>query len=256
MSGVNHTPDETQDIGGQDAPTARLLPNSVTVPNVDASGPGPKHTPEKKRRPWVKWVVGVLVFFLGVGIGGSGSDPTKSSEYQDLQRQLSSEQAKAKTSEERLDELEKQLKDTEDKLSDLEDQSDELDKRSKELDEQKKKLEEQQKSQEERQSQLDEREKSIASREEEKKKREQELQAAQRQAEQEQQSQQVQQVQTDGSTQQQAAPQAPQQQATQNVGTVHGGAFCSTEGATGISDRGGATLTCRVAADGRLRWKR
>lgn len=235
MSGVNHTPDKTQDIGGQDAPTARLLPNSVTVPNVDASGPAPKHTPEKKRRPWVKWVVGVLVFFLGVGIGGSGSDPTKSSEYQDLQRQLSSEQAKAKTSEERLDELEKQLKDTEDKLSDLEDQSDELDKRSKEL---------------------DEREKSIASREEEKKQREQELQAAQRQAEQEQQSQQVQQVQTDGSTQQQAAPQAPQQQATQNVGTVHGGAFCSTEGATGISDRGGATLTCRVAADGRLRWKR
>lgn len=256
MSGVNHTPDETQDIGGQDAPTARLLPNSVTVPNVDASGPGPKHTPEKKRRPWVKWVVGVLVFFLGVGIGGSGSDPTKSSEYQDLQRQLSSEQAKAKTSEERLDELEKQLKDTEDKLSELEDQSDELDKRSKELDEQKKKLDEQQKSQEERQSQLDEREKSIASREEEKKQREQELQAAQRQTEQEQQSQQVQQVQTDGSTQQQATPQTPQQQATQNVGTVHGGAFCSSEGATGISDRGGATLTCRVAADGRLRWKR
>ncbi len=30
----------------------------------------------------------------------------------------------------------------------------------------------------------------------------------------------------------------------------------SNEGATGISDRGGATLTCRVAADGRLRWKR
>lgn len=107
MSGVNHTPDEMQGVGGQDAPTARLLPNSVTVPNVDVSGPGPKHTPEKKRRPWVKWVVGVLVFFLGVGIGGSGSDPTKSSEYQDLQRQLSSEQAKAKTSEERLDELEK-----------------------------------------------------------------------------------------------------------------------------------------------------
>lgn len=255
MSGVNHTPDETQDIGGHAAPTARLLPNSVTVPNVDASGPGPKHTPEKKRRPWVKWVVGVLVFFLGVGIGGSGSDPTKSSEYQDLQRQLSSEQAKAKTSEERLDELEKQLKDTEDKLSELEDQSDEVDKRSKELDEQKKKLEEQQKSQEERQSQLDEREKSIASREEEKKKRAEELQAAQRQAEQEQQSKQVQQVQTNEATQQ-AAPQAPQQQATQNVGTVHGGAFCSTEGATGISDRGGATLTCRVAADGRLRWKR
>lgn len=254
MSGVNHTTDETQDIGGQDAPTARLLPNSVTVPNVDASGSGPKHTPEKKRRPWVKWVVGVLVFFLGVGIGGSGSDPTKSSEYQDLQRQLSSEQAKAKTSEERLGELEKQLKDTEDKLSELEDQSDELDTRSKELDEQKKKLDEQQKSQEERQSQLDEREKSIASREEEKK-REQELQAAQRQAEQEQQSQQVQQVQTDGSMQQQATPQTPQQ-TTQNVGTVHGGAFCSSEGATGISDRGGATLTCRVAADGRLRWKR
>lgn len=255
MSGVKHTPDETRESDGQNAPMEETT-KSAAVPGAgDAAGSGPKHTPEKKHRPWVKWVVGVLVFFLGVGIGGSGSDPTKSSEYQDLQRQLSSEQAKAKTSEERLNELEKQLKDTEEKLSELEKQSDELDEKSKELDEQKKKLDEQQKSQEERQSQLDEREKSIASREEEKK-REQELQAAQRQAEQEQQSQQVQQVQADGSTQQQAAPQTPQQQATQNVGTVHGGAFCSSEGATGTSDRGGATLTCRVAADGRLRWKR
>lgn len=41
-----------------------------------------------------------------------------------------------------------------------------------------------------------------------------------------------------------------------DAGTVHGGSYCSDEGATGISDRGGRTLVCKVAKDGELRWKR
>lgn len=37
--------------------------------------------------------------------------------------------------------------------------------------------------------------------------------------------------------------------------TVRGGAFCSGEGSQGVS-KSGATLTCKTAKDGRLRWKK
>ncbi|WP_240542246.1 PASTA domain-containing protein [Bifidobacterium felsineum] len=62
---------------------------------------------------------------------------------------------------------------------------------------------------------------------------------AARQAQQQQQQQQQQQA-------QQSAPQS-------STGTVHGGSFCSSQGATGRSSAG-TLLTCRVASDGRLRW--
>ncbi|MFT8926413.1 MAG: DUF4236 domain-containing protein [Bifidobacterium sp.] len=55
-----------------------------------------------------------------------------------------------------------------------------------------------------------------------------------------------------------AAAQKAQQQQQQNqnsMGTAHGDAFCSPEGAQARSDRSSNILTCRVAADGRLRWK-
>lgn len=55
---------------------------------------------------------------------------------------------------------------------------------------------------------------------------------------------------------QQAQTQSQQAQPqTQSQGTAHGGAFCSPEGAQAQSDRSSHILTCRVAADGRLRWK-
>lgn len=40
------------------------------------------------------------------------------------------------------------------------------------------------------------------------------------------------------------------------MGTAHGGAFCSTEGATAQSDRSSSILTCKPASDGRLRWQK
>lgn len=52
-----------------------------------------------------------------------------------------------------------------------------------------------------------------------------------------------------------AQVQQQQQQQQQSTGTAHGGAFCSPEGAQAQSDRSSNILTCRVAADGRLRWK-
>jgi|UPI00068FB983 hypothetical protein len=55
--------------------------------------------------------------------------------------------------------------------------------------------------------------------------------------------------------QQAPAPQPQQDQSQQPMGTAHGGAFCTPEGARAQSDRSSRILTCRVAADGRLRWK-
>ena len=38
-------------------------------------------------------------------------------------------------------------------------------------------------------------------------------------------------------------------------GKVHGGAFCTNEGAQGVTTKG-TTLTCKIAKDGRLRWEK
>lgn len=42
---------------------------------------------------------------------------------------------------------------------------------------------------------------------------------------------------------------------TDTSGSVHPGAFCSSEGAMGTSSKG-TILTCKTAKDGRLRWKK
>lgn len=52
-----------------------------------------------------------------------------------------------------------------------------------------------------------------------------------------------------------AAPKTTKTKKSSTSGTVHGGSFCSVEGATGTSSSGN-TLTCKVAKDGRLRWKK
>lgn len=54
-------------------------------------------------------------------------------------------------------------------------------------------------------------------------------------------------------TQAPAAPETTHE--SRDEGTVHGGSYCSVEGATGTSSSGN-TLTCKVAKDGRLRWKK
>lgn len=81
--------------------------------------------------------------------------------------------------------------------------------------------------------------------------RQQAEQQAQQQAEAEETARQAQQQRA----QQQTAPPAQQQTAPPSIGTVRGGAFCSSEGSTGTSSNGNI-LTCRVASDGRLRWEK
>lgn len=81
--------------------------------------------------------------------------------------------------------------------------------------------------------------------------RQQAEQQAQQQAAAEEAARQAQQQQA----QQQTAPRAQQQTAPPSSGTVRGGSFCDSEGSTGKSSAGNI-LTCRVASDGKLRWKK
>lgn len=252
--------DETQQI-----PAVNQAENAnVTLP-AESDG---KTTHNGANRRWVKWVVGILAFFIGVGIGVAGSgDPTQTTQYKELQSQLLAEQEKYSETQDRLDALEKEsddlkelksqldaqkqdLDEREKKVEDLEKKSGEVDKLKKEVEEQQKKLDEKEKEQEERQSQLDEREKNIANREAEKQQRELQVEQVEQQKQVEQQQEVAQKQQTSTSQQTTTAP------VTSSQGTAHGGAFCSPLGATAQSDRSTSILTCRVAADGRLRWKK
>lgn len=80
-------------------------------------------------------------------------------------------------------------------------------------------------------------------------------QQAQQQAAAEEAARQAQQQAGQQQAQQQTAPRAQQQTAPQSTGEVRGGSYCSSEGSTGKSSKGNI-LTCRIASDGRLRWKK
>lgn len=201
---------------------------------------GGKHT-KKSKQPgsWKRWVVIILVAIVAFGIGNMSADPTQSSQYKELQRQLTSQQEQNDKLQHQVDKLSQQLDGIQDLKKQLEQQKTEQDSLQKQLDEQKSEQDQTQQQQDQkqqerdqRQSQLDEREKNIAQREESKKKAQEEQMLAQ-------------------VAQQQQQQQAP---ATTSLGTAHGGAFCSTAGATAQSDRSSSILTCKTAADGRLRW--
>jgi hypothetical protein len=67
--------------------------------------------------------------------------------------------------------------------------------------------------------------------------------------------QQAEQAARQGAQQQQQQRQTPSNSAPQSTGRAHGGAFCTPQGSQAQSDRSSHILTCRVASDGRLRWK-
>lgn len=200
----------------------------------------------KQPKAWKKWIGIILVAAVALAIGNMSADPTQSSQYKQLQQQLTSQKQHNNKLQRQVDELNRKLDDIQDLKDQLEQQKAEQDSQQKQLDQQKseqeqKQQEQDQKQQEQdqRQTQLDEREKNIAQREE-----------AKKQA-QEQQLAQVAQQQSQAAAQSQV--QAP---AATSLGRAHGGAFCSPAGATAQSDRSSSILTCRTAADGRLRWMR
>lgn len=232
-------------------------PTSSAIPPVSYTGPsnlgGPANPPSggnhanhsKQPKAWKKWIGIIIVAVVALAIGNMSADPTQSSQYKQLEQQLTSQKQHNNKLQRQVDELNRKLDDIQDLKDQLEQQKAEQDSQQKQLDqqqsEQEQKQQEQdqkQQEQDQRQTQLDEREKNIAQREEAKKQaQEQQLaQVAQQQS--------------------QAAQSPAQAPAVTSLGRAHGGAFCSSAGATAQSDRSSSILTCRTASDGRLRWMR
>lgn len=238
--------DSTSD---SDAPG--ILPASDTgsagpeIPTDSPSGRGHAKNPEQPKK-WKRWATIIIVAFVALVIGNMSADPTQSNQYKELRAQLTSQQKRNDELQSQINKLNQDLDDVQDLKQQLEQQKTEQDSQQKELDKQKSEQEQKQQEQDKRQTQLDKREKNIAQREEAKKQA-QEQQAAQ-----------VAQQQAQAQAQETAQSQAVQAQApaTSSVGTAHGGAFCSSAGATAQSDRSSSILTCRTASDGRLRWMR
>lgn len=227
--------------------TTPVSNNEPSAPNGPTDPPtGGKHT-KKSKQPgsWKRWIGIIIVAVVALAIGNMSADPTQSSQYKQLEQQLTSQKQHNNKLQRQVDELNRKLDDIQDLKDQLEQQKAEQDSQQKQLDqqqsEQEQKQQEQdqkQQEQDQRQTQLDEREKNIAQREEAKKQaQEQQLaQVAQQQS--------------------QAAQSPAQAPAATSLGRAHGGAFCSSAGATAQSDRSSSILTCRTASDGRLRWMR
>lgn len=220
--------------------TTPVSNNEPSAPNGPTDPPtGGKHT-KKSKQPgsWKRWIVIILVAVVALAIGNMSADPTQSSQYKQLEQQLTSQKQHNNKLQRQVDELNRKLDDIQDLKDQLEQQKAEQDSQQKQLDQQQSEQEQKQQEQDQRQTQLDEREKNIAQREEAKKQaQEQQLaQVAQQQS--------------------QAAQSPAQAPAATSLGRAHGGAFCSSAGATAQSDRSSSILTCRTASDGRLRWMR
>ena len=222
--------------------TPSVSTNELSNSNGPTDPPtGGKHT-KKSKQPgsWKRWIVIILVAVVALAIGNMSADPTQSSQYKQLEQQLTSQKQHNNKLQRQVDELNRKLDDIQDLKDQLEQQKAEQDSQQKQLDQQQSEQEQDQKQQEQdqRQTQLDEREKNIAQREEAKKQaQEQQLaQVAQQQS--------------------QAAQSPAQAPAATSLGRAHGGAFCSSAGATAQSDRSSSILTCRTASDDRLRWMR
>lgn len=220
--------------------TPSVSTNELSNSNGPTDPPtGGKHT-KKSKQPgsWKRWIVIILVAVVALAIGNMSADPTQSSQYKQLEQQLTSQKQHNNKLQRQVDELNRKLDDIQDLKDQLEQQKAEQDSQQKQLDQQQSEQEQKQQEQDQRQTQLDEREKNIAQREEAKKQaQEQQLaQVAQQQS--------------------QAAQSPAQAPAATSLGRAHGGAFCSSAGATAQSDRSSSILTCRTASDGRLRWMR
>ena len=243
-------PSETYRGTHQTNASATTEPSSFAGPSDGGAGEPPVNPSDgthashgKQPGKWKRRITLIIVAFVALCIGVGISDPTSSTQYRDLQSQLTEQRQKNDKLKKQISELNKQI----DGLQDLKNQ----------LDQQKTEQDKRQQEQDERQSQLDTREKNIVQREEAKKQaQEQAVQAAQK-AQAAQQAQAQAQAQAAQQAQAQAAQaQAPQQNQTVSSGLAHGGAFCSPAGAMAQSDRSSSILTCRTASDGRLRWQR
>ncbi|WEV73426.1 DUF4236 domain-containing protein [Bifidobacterium sp. ESL0798] len=211
------------------APTQTLPPIDENPNPHDPWNDGQKHNKKHGflKRNWKAILVTFIALLLGVAMGSSNDpNPKDSNEYHELDNTYQQLNVKYKKNQKDLAQTKKKLKSAQDKADKWDKEQADQKEKQKEADDQQKQLEEQQQAQQEAAAQQ----------------AQQQAQQAQQQA------------------QQQAAPApqpqpAPQQLQRESMGTAHGGAFCSPEGAQAKSDRSSNILTCRTAADGRLRWK-
>lgn len=198
------------------------------VPPPDSSNTKPAGHHAHKGKPgksiWKTAFIALFAFLIGLSVSSCrSSDPKDSQDYKDLQSNYSRSQAE-------LHKTRKELLDAKNQVKKIQDKADKWDKEQADKKAAEQKAEQDKKDQEKAAADKAAQDKAAAD------------QAAQIQA-QEQQFQPQKHIQ-----QQHVQPQLRSQN------TVHRGAFCSRAGSTGASDQNGATLTCRTAKDGRLRW--
>lgn len=217
--------------------TSVLTPVKSTASTDAATSPAPPHDSGNtkptghhthKGKPgksiWKTAFIALLTFFIGFGFSACcSSDPKDSEDYKDLQSDYSKSQAD-------LRKTRRELLDAQNQVKKVQDKADKWDKEQADKKAAEQKAEQDKKDQEKAAANKAAQGKAAAD------------QATQIQAEQ-------QQLQPQKHVQQQQA-----QPQLRSQGTVHRGAFCSGAGSTGASDQNGATLTCRTAKDGRLRW--
>jgi len=210
-----------KDIASTDSATPPVPP-----PDSGNTKPTKHHTHKGKpgKSIWKTAFIALLAFFIGLSFSACrSSDPKDSQDYKNLQSDYSKSQAD-------LRKTRRELLDAQNQIKKVQDKADKWDKEQADKKAAEQKAEQDKKDQEKAAADKAAQEKAAAD------------QALRIQAQQ-QQSQTQKHVQ-----QQQVQPQLRSQS------TVHRGAFCSGAGSTGASDQNGATLTCRTAKDGRLRW--
>lgn len=198
------------------------------VPPPDSSNTKPAGHHAHKGKPgksiWKTAFIALFAFLIGLSVSSCrSSDPKDSQDYKDLQSNYSRSQAE-------LHKTRKELLDAKNQVKKIQDKADKWDKEQADKKAAEQKAEQDKKDQEKAAADKAAQDKAAAD------------QAAQIQAQQ-------QQFQPQKHIQQQHV-----QPQLRSQNTVHRGAFCSGAGSTGASDQNGATLTCRTAKDGRLRW--
>ncbi|MDF7664861.1 DUF4236 domain-containing protein [Bifidobacterium sp. ESL0745] len=230
------------------APTQQLPPVGGS-PNKhfpeNGKGKGNKK-PGFLKRHWKTILAAFIALIIGFAMGGGGSsNPKDSTEYRELNNSYQQLETQYQKNEKDLNQTKKDLKSAQEK-------ADKWDKEQADLKE-KQQADDQQKAQQEAAAQQDQQQSS-----------QQALQQAQQPTQKPAQQQAAQPAKPapqplpapQPATQPVPQPQpTPQEVQKPSMGKAHGGAFCTPEGAQAQSDRSSNTLTCRVASDGRLRWK-
>ena len=130
--------------------TPSVSTNELSNSNGPTDPPtGGKHT-KKSKQPgsWKRWIGIIIVAVVALAIGNMSADPTQSSQYKQLEQQLTSQKQHNNKLQRQVDELNR-------KLDDIQDLKDQLEQQKAEQDSQQKQLDQQQSEQEQKQQEQD-----------------------------------------------------------------------------------------------------